>query len=111
MRPKGIRYVTALFVCLGVLILACVGWAVFGFSIEHIDVPTTLRPKWVLLSTTVGLLLLFAAAGIRAGKRQAWILGVVLNILLLGSVLLLPLLIPSLVILLKKETRDFVKQE
>jgi hypothetical protein len=109
--PAGLKYVSRLFVALGACVLLAEGLALFGHTTGYVDVPRTPpSPAWIILWSCVACLLIISGRGILSGHRTAWWIAITLNVLLFGSVLLLPLLIPSLIILLKKPTRDFVKQ-
>ncbi len=114
-KPKGVKYVIGLFGALGGLLACAVAWHVFGKPTAFMPEVGQVHPLSIAVTLSVAGILLFAAFSLsRTASRWAWILALLLNVLLLGSVLILPLLVASLIVLLKRKTREhfgIIRQE
>ena len=107
MKTRGVKYVIGLFGVLGALLVAIVVWQLFGNPTVHMPGVGHINPPWIAFTLFVAAVLLLSAFSLsRTTSRWAWALALLLNVLLLGSVLILPLLIASLIILLKRTTRE-----
>ena len=107
MKTRGVKYVIGLFGVLGALLVAIVVWQLFGNPTVHMPGGGHINPPWIAFTLFVAAVLLLSAFSLsRTPSRWAWALALLLNVLLLGSVLILPLLIASLIILLKPTTRE-----
>ena len=105
-KPKGLSFVIGLFGSLSLLLFSLALWHILGQPTPYAQA-TEVNVNWLGLSLLVASILLLSAWSLHTTKTPlAWTFALLLNFLLLGSVVILPLLIVSAHILLKRNTRE-----
>ena len=106
--PKKLKLVIFLFFIMAGALLACVLVGLIS-KLLHWGIDGFLSNKIIVLSITIAAALLLCAMRLHTGQRWVWIASLAINMMLVGSLLFIPLVVINLVILLKRDTRQFFK--
>lgn len=112
--PKGVRFVKGYFWFMGTAIAVLSAWILWShtdsFPFDRNpyfqDSHSKIRPLWVLNTSLLACIHFICAANFLKGKRWVWITSLALCILTIGSITF-PLIVACIVILLKRNTRQF----